>query len=130
MTQCTFCGVNVKKSRASFHYSRAHKHSDLTNIWPTPNRKNHPNCPKGDCIICLEKHTTKLFPCNHTHSCRDCLFTWWKQSYHSPRCPICKQDVEKIYQEGFIDRFTLKSWRRWRNRSLGTDIFDRPILLR
>lgn len=127
---CTFCGIMVKKSILSSHYSRMHKQPDL-GIWPSPNRHSPPERHVvDDCLMCLEKHGTKLLPCKHTHSCKGCLVTWWKQSYHSPRCPVCIQNVEKIYNEGTPDKYTLKSWHKWRNRSLGINIFDRPILLR
>uniref|UniRef100_A0A6C0ELY1 RING-type domain-containing protein n=1 Tax=viral metagenome TaxID=1070528 RepID=A0A6C0ELY1_9ZZZZ len=73
----------------------------------------------NDCIMCLESHDTCLFPCNHTSSCRNCLLSWWRQSYYSPRCPMCRVEVEEIYDNGVIDTITLRFWQRWREQRLG-----------
>lgn len=136
---CRFCDLPIERSRVTPHYRRMHKATDLAlaRRLTAENRITRlvreeldllidiidsesfsDEIEHVECIMCLENHSTRLLPCNHDNSCHDCLMTWWKQSFHAPRCPICRTDVKNIYRDGEEDTIILSSWYTWRRRRL------------
>jgi hypothetical protein len=77
-----------------------------------------PETPKPECIMCMEPHETKLLPCNHDSSCSSCLLRWWKESYRTPRCPMCRTDVENIRKGRRNNNRVLRQWNSWRENSI------------
>lgn len=71
-----------------------------------------------ECMICFENHRTVVLPCNHRSTCHECLNRWWRQSFYSPRCPMCRTEVDSIRHNGQLDHHVIPSWFAWRRRSL------------
>ena len=69
------------------------------------------------CIICLENHSTKLWPCSHSSSCEDCLLRWWQTSYRSPKCPMCRSEISSVTNYGVTSSILVR-WREWRTQDL------------
>lgn len=133
---CRFCELPIEKSRLTSHYRKKHKAMDLARaivVIPRRNQQVIVILPESNseeeksqtdsqeertCMMCLNEHSTITQPCNHDSSCRSCLMRWWKESYRSPRCPICRGEISHLHHEGEIDDVTVPSWFSWRRRLL------------
>lgn len=76
-----------------------------------------PEIEKPTCIICLDEHSYVLLPCNHSNTCGTCLARWWRESYHLPRCPICRTATTKVFEK-WEDTTLVKDWFRWRTNMI------------
>lgn len=117
--QCRFCFAWIEKGRCSSHYRKMHKKQDLKRIVVIKTKDNLENQPElTECMMCLNKHSTILFPCQHTTSCSNCLMRWWKESFYSPRCPVCRANVQYVVKNGKRNNSLVTRWFRWRRRQL------------
>lgn len=126
MITCRFCNLSIDEGKLSAHYRKLHKATDfilsrkivLCRTERKPEQKINTRKKTKECIMCLEHHDTLLLPCNHDSSCSNCLMRWWKESYHSPRCPMCRTDVQNIMEGDTEKQNILKMWYNWRERKL------------
>lgn len=136
---CRFCDLPIERSRVTPHYRRQHRAVDLSEsqtvtedvtieleriITLILRTEDSPEVivleipDTKDCMMCIEPHSTVLQPCGHDSSCRDCLARWWRESFHTPRCPICRTETTGLLVEGEEDNNSIPSWFTWRRRRL------------
>ena len=83
----------------------------------TPVERAEPEIKSSNCVMCLEDHMDILQPCGHSDSCGPCLNRWWRQSYHNPRCPICRTETDAIHRKGSALGI-VTMWHRWRKNQI------------
>ena len=75
--------------------------------------RRRPPVEATECALCLERHTCKILPCNHTNACATCLARWWRESFYCPRCPICRGEAN-IVMDGHMATSVVAEWYLWR----------------
>ena len=145
-SRCTFCNQMIERGRISAHYRYKHKHNDgifashctsnehIQNVsipvrekvsetlvdrgHTTSSSNSRPLSPEtSQCIICLEDHHDTVLPCNHGDSCGPCLNRWWQESFHAPRCPMCRTETESVNRRGQRTDI-VEQWFGWRQSLL------------
>ena len=89
-----------RKQREQSDLILASKIADLTNernilmSYTKEIKKQYPYSVLYTCIICSEeKRNTKMLPCNHVVTCKNCTADIMKKD---GKCPVCRMEIRKV----------------------------------
>ena len=89
-----------RKQREQFDLILASRIADLTNernilmSYTKEIKKQYPYSVLYTCIICSEeKRNTKMLPCNHVVTCKNCTADIMRKD---GKCPVCRLEIRKI----------------------------------
>ena len=92
--------IEERKQREQFNLILASKIADLTNernilmSYTKKVKEQYPYSVLYTCIICSEeKRNTKVLPCNHVVTCKNCTADIMRKD---GKCPVCKMEIRKV----------------------------------